>query len=900
MSKSQESQRKNQSIEKNIKLIALVGAALLVALTATLIIVQIRLGDSQARLTERIVPTQRKLGELTAAVGELFLRQNEIVAADAANLEKFKNRVAQETAIQSNHSALRVLLSSPELRNHPAYPKDSIGDIQRDVEAFLHADSELYNSAEKGLIIHQQFTSAVASLDSDLKMLMIDSAGAAGVLRLEYVASLRRINQQLDKHELDETEIRAAVVGDARVQLSTISELDTAVLRLGVLAGKVGLAASQDSMNSLIANELSQNRQQIQESLEKLVGFTSGSKIAGRIASMRAVALELADRVGNESHKDSLASIRREMLAQDQQVLEIQSVAALTARNLNAHIDTLREFTEALAHDANRSASATIWGSRLATVIVTIVGLVLSVSAGMRVGQSVVALRSQNEDLAELSAKLSAANTNLEAIVAERTASLQMILDNTGEGVLSVGLDGVLLPEQSKTVTKWCGKAHEGAKLWDYLGAEDEEFASNLEIAFEQIASQVFPFEVAAGQAPEKFTLHGRCFSLGFREILESGHTTKVLVLIRDITRQLESERIETEARELHKLIGNLLKDQSGFHQHLEESAGLIASIMECKDSLVSKRLLHTVKGNTAILGFQRIADWIHELESRLAEEKRLPSETELQSLEKLWTDSLSQISDYLIADLRDVVELQPSQIDELLELVSENELADQIHQLVEYWNFESIAVHLNRLAKNSVKIAERVGKELRVVVEDHGVRLPYSCLKNVWPSLIHVIRNAVDHGLESPSERIAASKPIVGTIKLSASTDGDLLKITISDDGQGINWDGVRQRAMSFGLEHHSQERLVDALFHDGLSTSEMVTELSGRGVGLSAVRQACSQVNGTIAVESSQLAGTAFIFIFDLRKLSSVLASDDSEMPERATKSIGVANTASNSLDS
>jgi chemotaxis protein histidine kinase CheA len=215
----------------------------------------------------------------------------------------------------------------------------------------------------------------------------------------------------------------------------------------------------------------------------------------------------------------------------------------------------------------------------------------------------------------------------------------------------------------------------------------------------------------------------------------------------------------------------------------------------------------------------------------------------------------------------------------------------------VEYWNYEPIAVHLNRLAKNSVKIAERVGKELRVVVEDHGVRLPYSCLKNVWPSLIHVIRNAVDHGLESPSERLAASKPIVGTITLSASIDGDLLDISISDDGQGINWDRVRQRAMSFGLEHHSQEHLVDALFHDGLSTSEMVTELSGRGVGLSAVRQACSQVNGTIAVESSHRLGTAFVFTFDLRQLSCVLASDDSEMPERATKSIGVANTEASS---
>ncbi len=683
------------------------------------------------------------------------------------------------------------------------------------------------------------------------------------------MAALRNVHRHLNSSDLNEQDLRAVLIGDSRSQLDMISELDTAVLQLGVLAGKVGLAPNQDAMNSLVANELNQNRRLIQNALQKLEVLTSSSKIAHRVTRIRAVANELADRVGNETRTDSLASIRRRMLEENARLHEIQSTTARAASHLNDQIATLREFNSILIADANANSARTIWYSRIATAIVSLVGLALAFTSGIRIRQSVRQLRLQNERLENLSQQLVAANSSLEATVAERTASLQMILDNTGEGVLSVDLQGKLLPERSAVVMRWCGRASADATIWEYLGSEDQQFANNLEIAFLQIAEQIFPFEVAAAQAPTQFQRHGRTFSLGFREVQENGHTAKVLVIIRDITQQLEAERVERESWELHRLIGNLLKDRVGFQQHLAECSNLIASIEHTTDMVVAKRTLHTIKGTTAILGFQRISDWTHELESKIVEEARLPSAQEYRAMQDVWKQSLMTIGDYLTIDQAPTVELQPQHFEQLRTIASQSEIAEQIDELIEYWNYEPIAMHLNRLAKYSKQIAQRLNKDLRVSVDDNAVRMPRNCLNSFWASLIHVIRNSLDHGIESRAERLAAGKPLTGNVRFSAVVAGDQIQIQISDDGRGINWEKVRVKAQQAGLPHDTAADLVEAIFSDGLSTSDSVTDLSGRGVGLSAVRAACILQQGTVELRSEPKQGTTFKFTFSLSHL-------------------------------
>ncbi len=388
--------------------------------------------------------------------------------------------------------------------------------------------------------------------------------------------------------------------------------------------------------------------------------------------------MELADRVGNEVHKDSLASLRREMLKQNSNLLVIQSAAATTAAKLNQQISNLREFNDALVSDANASAASTIFGSRVATVVVTLIGLALAITSGMRVRQSVRQLREQNEALESLSRQLASANTTLEATVAERTASLQMILDNTGEGVLSVDLQGRLLPERSAIVTRWCGKAPADATLWDYLGAEDSQFASNLEMAFMQIVEEVFPFEVAAAQAPPRFQRHGRTFSLASAKSRKLGaRATCSSSFATSLNNWMPSESSEnrgTPQADRQSLEGSLwLPTTSGRVRAFNRVAGRQSRSAGCQTNSAYHQRQHRHPG------LSTLGRWTHEIESNLAEENRLPSTQEYHAMRELWKQSLINISDYLTIDRSDTVELHPQHLAQLRALACESQIAEEI-----------------------------------------------------------------------------------------------------------------------------------------------------------------------------------------------------------------------------
>jgi two-component system chemotaxis sensor kinase CheA len=179
-------------------------------------------------------------------------------------------------------------------------------------------------------------------------------------------------------------------------------------------------------------------------------------------------------------------------------------------------------------------------------------------------------------------------------------------------------------------------------------------------------------------------------------------------------------------------------------------------------------------------------------------------------------------------------------------------------------WRLEPTRVRLQRLAVQTENIAERLGKAPVVVtVEDNGLRLPAPLWHRFWSAAIHVLRNAVDHGIESPDVRAKLGK---GPAQIALRTKLEEMSVVFEceDDGQGVDWDNLETRGRALGLPSATHDDLVALMMRDGLGTRDEATSMSGRGVGMAAVRDACERLGGRVSVRSDQGRGTVMQFWF------------------------------------
>jgi chemotaxis protein histidine kinase CheA/ActR/RegA family two-component response regulator len=172
------------------------------------------------------------------------------------------------------------------------------------------------------------------------------------------------------------------------------------------------------------------------------------------------------------------------------------------------------------------------------------------------------------------------------------------------------------------------------------------------------------------------------------------------------------------------------------------------------------------------------------------------------------------------------------------------------------------------RLYRAARAVALKQGKDVEFVLEGETTEVDRTVYEEVAGPLLHLVRNAVNHAIETPQERIRRGKPPTGQIKLSASYEGNQIMITVRDDGNGIDRDNVRRTAISRGLirpdQQLSEDEVVALIFRPGFSTAGVVSEESGRGVGLDVVRDSVSRLRGTLVVESAPGMGTAFTMTF------------------------------------
>ncbi len=174
----------------------------------------------------------------------------------------------------------------------------------------------------------------------------------------------------------------------------------------------------------------------------------------------------------------------------------------------------------------------------------------------------------------------------------------------------------------------------------------------------------------------------------------------------------------------------------------------------------------------------------------------------------------------------------------------------------------QSIAVRFKRLIHD---LSKTLDKQVELATDGLDTELDKSIIEKLIEPLLHIIRNSLDHGIENKEERAAKSKNEVGTISIKASTVGSYVQIEISDDGRGLDAAKIRTKAIAKGIitEHDklSEYEIFNLIFEPGFSTSELVTDVSGRGVGLDVVRRKVQEMRGSVEIESELNLFTKFI---------------------------------------
>jgi two-component system chemotaxis sensor kinase CheA len=265
------------------------------------------------------------------------------------------------------------------------------------------------------------------------------------------------------------------------------------------------------------------------------------------------------------------------------------------------------------------------------------------------------------------------------------------------------------------------------------------------------------------------------------------------------------------------------------------------------------------------MFGLMSVSKLAHNVESSLVENDSPLDDTQRVALVETWQRAAQRIHGLLGESYGDNIEIQREELRSVVAKARAGMSGHRLAALLEDWEHDPAQKRLEELARQGAKLARALGKpEPKFEIQGHHVRLDAATWSSFWSAMAHAVRNSMDHGIEDAETRVAAGKGEAGNIKLSANRSAGRLTICLTDDGRGIDWELLRSKLRQAGLPHREHGDLVAGLLADGITTREQVTDISGRGVGLAALRQAVEELNGSIKVESQAAHGTTFRFVF------------------------------------
>jgi len=500
--------------------------------------------------------------------------------------------------------------------------------------------------------------------------------------------------------------------------------------------------------------------------------------------------------------------------------------------------------------------------------------------------------QSLNENIivsARLHEEIYELNTNLEKRICEKTDKVTTLLNNAGQGFLIFDKDFKIDEEYSRECEKLLGKdlAHKDISSFLFL---DKNKAQSFKSDIEDMLNTTNPIAQKAiiSLLPKELILNKRALKIEYK-ILENNN---IMLVITNISAQKKLERKVKKEQDILKMIVTIMSDSDIFYdikkdfeyfiKHLEEYVNHKKTSLNNLNELY--RTIHTFKGSFLQLFMNNTAKHLHKVESELSE--LLVNSTLISNQDIIEFLGKTNFNEFIKEDLKNINELLGSKflgndnivyIDKQVIKNIEKQYINIMKQTsidtknaycllddIKYLSQKSLKSQLKAYPRLALQTAQRLEKEIYEfeIIGDGNTLVPDS-FKPFLKSLVHMFRNSVDHGIETPEERVELDKDEIGTISCSFISEDNNLQIIISDDGAGINLDKIKQKISdNIDISNLSDDDIYAYIFKDNFSTKDEITQNSGRGVGMSAVKSELDKLNGTIKIQSELNIGTTFVF--------------------------------------
>lgn len=492
-------------------------------------------------------------------------------------------------------------------------------------------------------------------------------------------------------------------------------------------------------------------------------------------------------------------------------------------------------------------------------------------------------------------------NRTLEEKVRQRTAELAKknrdinnMLQNMHQGIFTVIQDMEIHHEHSAYLMEILEEENlAGQNCIDILFQHSNvgsDGISQVEAALDAVGDDVLMFTANEDVLVREYqkTMHDgrvKILEVDWDPIADEDDTLeKIMVTLRDVTevRKLQQEA-EQQRKEL-EMIGQILATtQKDFHdflgtanKYLALNRQLIEDTTQKDDKVLATlfRNMHTIKGNARTQGLTYCTDTIHEVEHRYDDLRRDPDASwnqdlllkdldEAKASVEVYSDLYSQKLEQFTNGGGELIPVEKGILDQFHQIASNSgnypsvaELSQDLQKTLAALDSESIPTLLKGVTDALPYLAQQLQKEApKVVIQDQGIRVYKPMIPVLKDVFTHLFRNCIDHGLEGPEERTQKGKPRTGTIQLDVSISENWVQFSLGDDGRGLNLAKLRQKAKvqapERDVETMGDQETAQLIFESGVSTAESLSNISGRGVGMDAVRNFIKENGGDVELE-------------------------------------------------